>query len=122
MTCRAPTSSTTCTGSTPTGAQLTYDSERRLVSRQDGTESPPNVVNQYAYDGAGNRVARHVDSYGSAWTIGYLLGDTAETAEGSGTITDYLALPGVGTAEVTNSPNSPTLSYLAAPRITLPAR
>jgi YD repeat-containing protein len=30
MTCRAPTSATTCTGSQPTGAQLSYDNEGRL--------------------------------------------------------------------------------------------
>ena len=30
MQCRAPTSTTTCAGGTPTGAALDYDAERRL--------------------------------------------------------------------------------------------
>lgn len=101
MVCRAPNSTLTCAppaGQTATGQQLGYDAAGRLTSWQDGTESPPNVAITDAYDGEGNRVAQHVLSFGSAWTTAYLLGDTAETVEGSGTFTDYLAVPGVGTA------------------------
>jgi hypothetical protein len=40
MLCRAPTSSTTCSG-TPTGAQLTYDVEGRLSAWQTCCRTPP---------------------------------------------------------------------------------
>ena len=38
MTCRAPSSASTCAG-TPTGAQLTYDTEGQLVAWQNAPSS-----------------------------------------------------------------------------------
>jgi hypothetical protein len=38
---RAPTSATTCTGASPTGAQLAYDAERQLNNSVSDTASPP---------------------------------------------------------------------------------
>ncbi len=60
MVCRAPTSATTCTGGSPTGAQLAYDAERRLTHYQDIPGASPDVEAWYLYDGAGNRVEQAV--------------------------------------------------------------
>ncbi len=56
MTCRAPTNTVTCAG-TSTGAVLTYDNERRLATWQK-TPSAPTSTAAYWYDGEGNRVAQ----------------------------------------------------------------
>lgn len=59
MTCRAPTASSACAGSTPTGQQLSYDGERRLAgwaSGSNGTGSQTAML----YDGAGQRVEQVV--------------------------------------------------------------
>ncbi|HKV83119.1 MAG TPA: hypothetical protein VJN88_01090 [Ktedonobacterales bacterium] len=56
MTCRAPTSSDTCSG-TPTGAVMMYDNERRLATWQN-TPSNPTSTASYWYDGEGARVAQ----------------------------------------------------------------
>jgi hypothetical protein len=56
MTCRAPSSSTTCSG-TQTGQQLTWDVEGRLATWQNATTSPT-VTAKYLYDGEGNRIVQ----------------------------------------------------------------
>jgi hypothetical protein len=56
MTCRAPSSSQTCSG-TITGAALTYDNEGRLTAWQNAQFSPTST-DSYLYDGEGNRVAQ----------------------------------------------------------------
>jgi RHS repeat-associated protein len=58
MTCRAPTSATTCAG-TPTGAQLSYNLEGYPVSWQNAPSSP-STTDSYLYDGQGNRVEQQV--------------------------------------------------------------
>ena len=60
MTCRAPDATTTCTG-TPTGAQLSFDTDGRLAGWSGGT-----TTGSFLYDGAGNRVAQQVISACSA--------------------------------------------------------
>jgi YD repeat-containing protein len=55
MTCRAPTSSATCSG-TITGAALTYDNEGWLTAWQDEPSSPTST-DSFLYDGEGNCVA-----------------------------------------------------------------
>jgi YD repeat-containing protein len=54
--CRALTSTTTCSGSSATGQQLSYDAQGRLSLWQNQPTSPTATVN-YLYDGSGNRVA-----------------------------------------------------------------
>ena len=58
MQCRAPSSSTTCSG-TKTGQSLTWDVEGRLATWQNTTTSPT-VTTKYLYDGEGNRVVQQV--------------------------------------------------------------
>jgi hypothetical protein len=55
MTCRAPSSSTACAGTTKTGQQLTWDVEGRLATWQNTTTSPT-VTAKYLSDGEGQRV------------------------------------------------------------------
>jgi len=56
-TCRALTSATTCSGSTQTGQQLSYDAEGRLTSWQN-TPSSPTSTASYLYDGPSLDCAR----------------------------------------------------------------
>ena len=58
MTCRAPSSGTTCAG-TPTGAPLSYDHEGRLSAWQSAPSSPSST-DAFLYDGEGNRVEQQV--------------------------------------------------------------
>ena len=53
MTCRAATSSTTCSGR-PTGAVLSFDNEGRLTAWQN-TPTSPTTTDSFLYDGEGNR-------------------------------------------------------------------
>jgi YD repeat-containing protein len=85
MTCRAPTGSTTCSG-TPTGQQLTYDNEGRLTQWQN-TPSAPTSTDQYLYDGEGNRVEQQVTSSGTTTTV--YVGDIEHVATTGGTTTTY---------------------------------
>ena len=84
MTCRAPTSATTCSG-TPTGQQLTYDPEGMLSAWQDKPTSPTKVVN-YLYDGEGMRVAQQYTSGGTTTTTAYI-GEIEEASTTGGTTT-----------------------------------
>ncbi|HEX6800132.1 MAG TPA: hypothetical protein VF116_20640, partial [Ktedonobacterales bacterium] len=127
MTCRAPTSSTTCTGSSPTGAGLTYDNEGQLVawtSALNGTPTPSRDT--FAYDGEGARVAQQTTSpTGIMTTTDYLLGGLEEqqtvggSVRPSSTLSEYYPIPGIGTAvRVTTSTSSTsTLSYLAGDQL-----
>ena len=67
LTCRAPSSATTCAGDTPTGAQLGYDSEGRLASWQNAPTNPV-TTDSFLYDGSGQRVAQQVSVNGTAPT------------------------------------------------------
>jgi len=108
MTCRAPSSSVTCSG-VPTGATLAYDAERRLAQWQNQPSSPT-VQADYLYDGAGNRVEQWVNTNGTQTTTGYLMGGLEERAS-TGTITKYLGAKGVPTAIRVGSAGA--LNYLA---------
>ena len=54
MTCRAPSTTVTCSG-TPSGAVMTYDNQRRLDTWQN-TPSNSTSMASYWYDGEGHRV------------------------------------------------------------------
>ena len=58
MTCRAPNTASTCTG-TATGAQLSYNNEGELAAWQSRPTSPSSTA-AYLYDGQGERVAQQV--------------------------------------------------------------
>ncbi len=108
MTCRAPNSSQTCSG-TPTGATMTYDAERRLSSWQN-TPTSPTVQTAYLYDGEGQRIEAWQNTSGTQTTTGYLMGGVEERTN-SGTITKYLGAKGLPTAIRVGTAGS--LNYLA---------
>jgi len=108
MTCRAPTSSTTCAG-TPTGQQLGNDNEGWLTTWQNTPSSPTTTV-AYLYDGDGTRVAQAVTSSGTTTTTSYI-GTIEEVATSGGnttTTTYYYA----GPIRVATGVNG-TFSYVA---------
>jgi RHS repeat-associated protein len=72
MSCRAPTSSLTC-GGTSTGQQMNYDQLRRMTSWQNQKTAPTNSA-LYAYDGEGQRVQQTVTNNGTATTTQYIGG------------------------------------------------
>ncbi len=113
MTCRAPTSTTTCVG-TPTGAVLGYDNEGRLSAWQDKPTSPT-TTDAFLYDGAGQRVAQQVTVGGSiTTTTTYVAGGLEEIVSNSSgtTLTKYFSgTSGLPTAERVGT--SGPLSYLA---------
>jgi len=93
MTCRAPSSSTTCAG-TPTGAQLGYNNEGELSTWQNAPSSPSTTA-QFLYDGQGQRVEQSVTQAGTTATTVYV-GDVEElsTTGGTTTTTAYYYLDG----------------------------
>lgn len=118
MTCRA-TAGTTCAGTAPTGAQLSYDSEGRLAHWQN-VPAAPSATDDYLYDGEGQRVAQQVTQNGSTTTTIYVGEVEAVAITGSTTTTttyyyagsmrialavngavSYLAADGLGSATVT---------------------
>jgi RHS repeat-associated protein len=104
MLCRAPT----CSG-TPTGAQLTYDTEGRLSGWQN-TPSSPTTTDSFLYDGGGNRVSQQVTSGGSTTTTVYVGGVEENSTTGSTTTTTtYYAAAGMRLAEAVGG----VFSYLA---------
>lgn len=70
MTCRAPTSATTCAG-TQTGAQLGYSAAGSLSSWASAPSAPASSAS-LLYDGQGNRVAQQVTQSGTATTTIYV--------------------------------------------------
>jgi RHS repeat-associated protein len=135
MTCRAPSTSSTCAG-TPTGAQLGYNNEGELASWQNAPSSP-STTDQFLYDGQGQRVEQSVTQAGTTTTTAYV-GGVEEVATTGGTATttayyyagsqriglsvngvvSYLASDGLGSANVTLSTGgsgSATASQLYAP-------
>ncbi|HEX6819393.1 MAG TPA: hypothetical protein VF120_13535 [Ktedonobacterales bacterium] len=82
MTCRAPTSSTPCSGGA-NGELLTYDTEGRLTTWQNAP-SNPTATEAMAYDGEGNRVALQVNG----GTPTYYLGSLQELS--GSTLTMYI--------------------------------
>jgi RHS repeat-associated protein len=130
MTCRAPNSTTTCSG-TQTGAQLSYNNQGQLAEWQYQTST-----DAYLYDGQGNRVAQQTVLGGVTTTTAYvgdieedtsvLNGATTKTAyyyangerfamSVNGSIS-YLATDGLGSANVTlDAGGNVTASVLYAP-------
>jgi RHS repeat-associated protein len=108
MTCRAPNSSLTCSG-TPTGQQLSYDAMRRLISWQNATNSPT-MTATYAYDGEGERVEQQVTTNGTTTTTLYIGAYEEISITGSQTTTTKYYQAGPVTAEAVNG----TLYYLVS--------
>lgn len=108
MTCRAPSSSATCTG-TPTGASLGYDNEGKLTSWQDVPSSPTSTA-QYLYDGEGTRILQRTTAGGAPTTTVYVgnLEEVRTTGATSTTTTYYYA----GGRRIAVGVDG-TLSYLA---------
>ena len=73
MTCRAPSSPTTCVGGAQTGQQLTWDVEGRLTTWQNATICPT-LTAQYLSDGEGHRVVQRVtdSTAGTTTTTSYV--------------------------------------------------
>ncbi len=108
MVCRAPTSATTCTGGSPTGAQLAYDAERRLTHYQNIPGASPDVEAWYLYDGEGNRVEQAVKQAGVTTSTYYLAGGTEEVRS-DGSLIKYYGGLGLNTGSTAS-----TISYLAS--------
>lgn len=107
MTCRAPTGTNICTGSSPTGQQLSYDNEGRLTGWQDAPSSPSSSTS-YLYDGEGSRILAQSTNNGTTTTTTYL-GDLEEITATGSTTTTTVYYPG-GFAESVNG----VISYLAS--------
>src|ERR1051326_6020218 len=117
MTCRAPSSGATCTGASPTGAQLGYDTEGRLASWQNQPTSPTSTA-QFLYDGSGQRVAQQTTMAGTTTLTAYV-GDLEEVSSngGSTTTTAYYYASGKRIGLSVNG----TISYLADDGLGSPA-
>ena len=129
MTCRAPSSASTCAG-----AQLGYNNEGELASWQNAPSSPSTTA-QYLYDGQGQRVEQVATQGGTTTTTVYVGGVEEVATTGATTTTttyyyvggkriglsvngvvSYLAGDGLGSANVTLSAGgSATASVLYAP-------
>jgi YD repeat-containing protein len=70
MTCRAPSGTSTCTG-TQTGAQLGFNNEGELATWQNAPSSPTTTA-QFLYDGQGQRVEQVVTQGGTTTTTVYV--------------------------------------------------
>jgi hypothetical protein len=77
-----------CVSSSPTGALLTYDAERRLTAWQNAPTSPTSQA-WFLYDGEGHRVEQYV-SGGSGNHTYYLPGNVEEVTP-SGSLVKYYA-------------------------------
>jgi hypothetical protein len=82
MTCRAPTSSQTCSGS-QTGQQVSYDQLRRILNWQNAA-STPTATAHYAYDGEGSRTVQNSTVNGTQ-TVTYYVGSYEAVAMSGGT-------------------------------------
>jgi RHS repeat-associated protein len=113
MTCRAPTNTASCAGGSTTGAQLTYDAERRLSHWQSAPGSNPSSSADYLYDGEGHRAEQVVTAGGSTTKTYYLLDGAEELTVGaSSTLTKYYPSSGGGLPGAINVGGS--IYYLAA--------
>ena len=92
--CRALTGATTCSGSSPTGQQLSYDAEGRLTLWQNQANVPSQIVN-YLYDGEGNRVAMQSTVNGTTTLTAYIGSiEEVQTSGNSTQTTTYYAIGG----------------------------
>jgi RHS repeat-associated protein len=115
MTCRAPSSATTCSGSSPSGQQLSYDAAGRLATWGD-QPTPTKTVN-YLYDGEGNRVAMQVSASGTTTTTAYI--DTVEEVQTSGSTTQTTTYYFAGDQRIAEAVNG-VFSYLGSDRLGSP--
>ena len=109
MTCRAPSSATTCVGGSPTGQQMSYDNERRLTHWQNRPVNPT-ATDDFLYDGSGMRVEQDSVVSGVTTDTAYLLGGVEEVTGGA--VTKYLGVAGLPTAIRVGTTGS--LNYLAS--------
>ena len=86
MTCRTPSSSTTCSG-TQTGQQLSYDAMRRLATWQNVPGTSPSQKDTSVYDGEGQRIQQIVTNSGTTTTTNYIQGIEEIATTGSTTTT-----------------------------------
>lgn len=112
MACRAATSGTTCSGSNPSGAQLSYDNEGRLTAWQNAPGGSPTTSDGFLYDGTGNRLAQQITQNGVTTTTVYIgnfeeVSTTGGSSPSTTTTTYYYAGP-LRIAEAVNG----TVSYL----------
>jgi hypothetical protein len=107
LTCRAPSSATTCAG-TPTGAALNYDVEGRLWLWQASPNN--NHYDGFLYDGAGHRVGQQAVNGGTTQTV--YIGNLEAVRTTGSTTTTTTSYFGAGKvlAEAVNG----TLSYLGS--------
>ena len=115
MTCRAPSSATTCTG-TQTGAQLAYNAQGTLVAWHNAPSSPSTTAG-FLYDAEGNRVEQQVTQNGTTTTTVYV--GNLEEDKTTGTITSkttFYYANGQRIATGLNQSASPPgpISYLAS--------
>jgi RHS repeat-associated protein len=99
-----------CVSSSPTGALLTYDAERRLTAWQNAPTSPTSQA-WFLYDGEGHRVEQYT-SGGSGNHTYYLPGNVEEVTP-SGSLSKYYAASGLALGENTTTSAS-GISYLAS--------
>ncbi len=115
MTCRAPSSATTCVGATPTGNVLTYNNEGVLSGWQDAPTSPTLQI-AYLTDGKGERVAQQQTQGGTTTTTVYV--DELEEITTSGTNTTKTTKYYFGGARIAVAvkvgAGAPVFSYLAS--------
>jgi RHS repeat-associated protein len=109
MTCRAPSSGTTCSG-TQTGAQMGYNSDGLLTTWQNAPTSPTSTTANL-YDGEGNRIEQQVTVSGTTTTTVYVGNlEQIATTGGTTTTTSYYYAGQTLIALAVNG----TFSYLAA--------
>jgi hypothetical protein len=109
VTCRAPSSATTC-ALPATGAQLSYDNEGRLTAWQN-TPSSPTTTDSFLYDGEGHRAEQQVTTSGTTTTTVYVgaVEEVATTGSSTSITTSYYA-GGQRVAEAVNG----VISYVAS--------
>ena len=120
MICRAPTSSATCAGSSPTGAQLTYNAAGRVTSWQNAPSSPT-TTDGFLYDGEGQRVEQQVKVNGVTSSTLYLgtVEEVALTPSGTTTTTAYYANGQRVALGVNGVISYPAMDVLGSPAATL---
>jgi YD repeat-containing protein len=97
MICRATSNTSTCSGSSPTGQQLSYDAQGRLSSWQNQPTLPGQMVN-YLYDGEGHRVAMQSNVSGTTTLTAYI--GSIEEVQTSASTTQTTTFYAVGSKRV----------------------
>ena len=95
--CRALTTTTTCSGASPSGQQLSYDAQGWLSLWQDQATAPTQTVN-YLYDGSGARVATQSTANGTTTLTSYI--GSLEEVQTTGSSTQTTTYYAVGSTRV----------------------